>query len=218
MRVKSTGRKRGRPSLQDGHREATRKRLLDAAAVLFIERGFEGARVDAILAEANLSKGAFYWHFESKEDLFSELLRERIEQPLDEMIELLNSASPDDDMSVVASQKLLALLEREPETILLEYEYRLAATRDQKLGRRYAQHQARFRAALGKALGARARQLRAPPFDTPDEQIATVYLVLANALAIEKLIDDEAVPDHLFGETAALIYRGLVARAEDKRD
>jgi AcrR family transcriptional regulator len=214
MRVKTTGRRRGRPSRADVDPHVTRKRLLDAAATVFIERGYEGARVDAILAEANLSKGAFYWHFAGKEDLFFGLLWERIEQPLDEMMKLLHSASPDDDMSEVASQKLLTLLERKPETILLEYEYRLAATRDAKLRNRYAEHQAKLRAALGKALGVRARQLGAPTFDTPNEEIATVYLVLANALAIEKLIDDEAVPDHLFGDAVALIYRGLVARAQ----
>jgi hypothetical protein len=131
------------------------------------------------------------------------------------MVELLHSASSDDDMSAVASEKLLARLESEPETIRLEHEYRLAATRDAKLRRRYAEHQAKLRAALAQALMVRARRLGAPPFTTPPDEIATVYLALGNALAVEKLIDQKAVPDHLLGEALSLIYRGLVARAEE---
>jgi hypothetical protein len=46
--------------------------------------------------------------------------------------------------------------------------------------------------------------------------VATAYLALANGLALERLIDPGAVPDHLLGEIAALVYTGLVARAEQE--
>ena len=59
-------------------REKTRQALLDAAARVFVERGFLGSSVEAISAEAGFSRGAFYSNFASKEELFAELLQARV--------------------------------------------------------------------------------------------------------------------------------------------
>jgi AcrR family transcriptional regulator len=48
--------------------------LLQAAEAVFVERGLDGARVEEITARAGRSKGAFYLHFESKEDAFRQLV------------------------------------------------------------------------------------------------------------------------------------------------
>lgn len=47
----------------------TRKRILDAAQTLVLERGFAGTAVDDILKATELTKGAFFHHFPSKADL-----------------------------------------------------------------------------------------------------------------------------------------------------
>ena len=60
-------------------RGETRQRLLDSALAVFARNGYERATVDEIVREAGFSKGAFYVHFESKEDLFWEMLQERID-------------------------------------------------------------------------------------------------------------------------------------------
>lgn len=49
--------------------EVTRDRLVGAALELYAERGYAGTCLDAILQRAVSSKGAFYYHFESKEHL-----------------------------------------------------------------------------------------------------------------------------------------------------
>src|SRR5213592_3351898 len=59
-------------------REQTREALLDAAARVFVERGFLGSSVEAISTEAGFSRGAFYSNFASKEELFAELLQARV--------------------------------------------------------------------------------------------------------------------------------------------
>src|SRR4051812_47801455 len=57
MAVKPQRRRAGRPRAEDaGGREA----ILDAAAAVFTERGYDGSTVEAILARAGLSKGTFY--------------------------------------------------------------------------------------------------------------------------------------------------------------
>jgi AcrR family transcriptional regulator len=50
-----------------------KQQLLDCAARLFAERGFEETRVIDIVREAGVAKGLFYWYFDNKEALFEEL-------------------------------------------------------------------------------------------------------------------------------------------------
>ncbi|WP_029149537.1 TetR family transcriptional regulator [Microbacterium indicum] len=55
-------------------REATRTRLLDAAAEVFAEVGVAGASVEAVSERAGFTRGAFYSNFASKEEMFLELV------------------------------------------------------------------------------------------------------------------------------------------------
>src|ERR1044071_1002706 len=66
--------------------EETRGRIMDSAIKLFSKRGYNKASVDDICAEAGVSKGAFYHHFESKQALFLALL-DRWLQTIDQAID-----------------------------------------------------------------------------------------------------------------------------------
>ena len=57
-----------------GHREQVRSRIVESARQLFNLNGFEGVSVDSIMAHAGLTRGAFYAYFESKSDLYVEVL------------------------------------------------------------------------------------------------------------------------------------------------
>ena len=54
-----------------------RRQILAAALAVFSRQGYAGTTLDDITAEANLSKGAIYWYFDSKANLFAHLLGER---------------------------------------------------------------------------------------------------------------------------------------------
>ena len=56
------------------HNEATREKILDAAARLFREHGIAAVGLSTIMAEADLTVGTFYTHFKSKEALLREAL------------------------------------------------------------------------------------------------------------------------------------------------
>jgi len=195
-------------------RRDARAALLRAAAAVFSERGFRDASVDDIARRAGYSKGAIYWHFEGKDDLFLALLDERLERPIREMIELLESAPPEQDMGPEASRRFVELLESERELLLLQHEYWSQAVRDSKLRARYASRRAELRAALASALSTRLEHLGAPPGALAGETMATVIMGLSAGLAQERLIDPGAVPDGLLGDTVVLLYFGVVARAE----
>ncbi len=61
-------------SYTSDHAERTRLKILDAARRLFNLNGYNGVGIDAIMAEAGLTRGGFYAHFDSKEALFTEVL------------------------------------------------------------------------------------------------------------------------------------------------
>lgn len=63
---------------EKGHRETTRRRILDIASAQFRENGIAAVGLAGIMAEAGLTNGAFYTHFASKEDLVREVLREAL--------------------------------------------------------------------------------------------------------------------------------------------
>lgn len=54
-----------------GHKERIRARIVDAARRLFNRNGFEQTSIDQIMAEAGLTRGGFYYHFRSKDDLYA---------------------------------------------------------------------------------------------------------------------------------------------------
>src|SRR3954470_10625221 len=60
------------------HKQATRRRILDAAGKRFKQDGIDGAGVAAVMADAGLTNGAFYAHFASKEDLVANVLADQL--------------------------------------------------------------------------------------------------------------------------------------------
>jgi TetR/AcrR family fatty acid metabolism transcriptional regulator len=54
----------------------TRQRILNAAINVFSQKGYHNTRVDEIVAASNSSKGAVYFHFPSKQDIFLGLVDE----------------------------------------------------------------------------------------------------------------------------------------------
>ena len=194
-------------------REA-RDELLSAALRVFARRGYSEARVDEIAAEAGYSKGALYWHFAGKEELLMALLEERIDEPLRERFRLLAQAPPEQDMAVEATRAFRQQLTEEPEAMLLEREYWRLAIRDPELRGRYAARQAELRGALAAALKARARHLGTPDLAMPAEDVARIVMSVIGGLAVDALVEPGSVRPELLGEALALIYAGLVARAD----
>src|SRR5215831_19542943 len=76
----------------DRRRAMTRRHLLEAAAIVFARNGFHGSTLDEVAATAGFSKGAVYSNFKSKDDLFLELLGDRVDRQFAVVSEILDSA------------------------------------------------------------------------------------------------------------------------------
>jgi TetR/AcrR family acrAB operon transcriptional repressor len=73
----------------------TRNRILDAAEHVFFEKGVSRTTLADIALEAGVTRGAIYWHFANKGDLFTAMF-DRSLLPLDELIEAtLDTKEPD---------------------------------------------------------------------------------------------------------------------------
>ena len=59
-------------------KQATRRRILEAAGRRFKQDGIDGAGVAAVMSDAGLTNGAFYAHFASKEDLVANVLADQL--------------------------------------------------------------------------------------------------------------------------------------------
>src|SRR5262249_46680380 len=59
---------------QRQHRQRTRDRIVQSAQALFNLRGFDEVTIDDIMTSAGLTRGGFYPHFDSKGELYSEVV------------------------------------------------------------------------------------------------------------------------------------------------
>lgn len=136
-------------------RAATRARLLDAAYAVFSTRGYSGATVDDIAVAAAVSKGAVYFHFASKEDIFVAVLLARIsreERSLREAVEQRGERSPADVLKHFLM--FIEFGERDPSWPPLMVEFWSQAARSERVREAVASVNQFRRRALFAALGA----------------------------------------------------------------
>ncbi|HCA18271.1 MAG TPA: TetR family transcriptional regulator [Alcaligenes faecalis] len=76
--------------------EVRRRDLLEAAAALFLQHGFDATPVDDIVARAGMSKGLFYHYFSSKQELLAALREQFIQQFHDRVQSALEQAPHND--------------------------------------------------------------------------------------------------------------------------
>lgn len=94
----------------------TRAEILAHAARLFRLRGYVGTNIDDIMLAAGLTRGAFYAHFDSKDDLFAEVVRAgdglltRLRAPGTEVLPALKAYLAKEDLAANALSCSLAAL------------------------------------------------------------------------------------------------------------
>lgn len=74
--------------------EATRNALLDAAETLFLRNGVSKTTLEAIAGQAKVTRGALYWHFRDKADLYAAMI-ERVQLPYEALYAGLADAQQD---------------------------------------------------------------------------------------------------------------------------
>jgi AcrR family transcriptional regulator len=119
---------RKRLSREDS-REQTTQRLLDAAAKLIARKGLDAVSVENIAAAAGYSRGAFYSNFNTKDDLFIELLRRDHHKAMAELNSLRTSELSLDQLQSRV-RDIYSQMFRDNESFMNWTEARMMAARD----------------------------------------------------------------------------------------
>ena len=96
-------------------RRNTRQQILQAAYALFLSQGYHGTSMRSIATQAGISLGAIYNHFESKEEIFTELLEAH--HPAHQVLPTIQRVEGQDIESFVrhSTQRMLEALGQRPD-------------------------------------------------------------------------------------------------------
>lgn len=192
----------------------TKRALLDAAAAVFIRRGFQGASVEEITAHAGFTRGAFYSNFESKEQLFVELLQDRVYRGYREMLERVpKDVSPLERLSWTG-RDLMERYGREEDRWLfaLWLECLVHAAREPGFRSLAATFWSGNRAGMAAQIDEVFKTLGKPPPADP-KNLATALIALDIGLALQNLVDPDDVPLDVYPTLYELLFGPLVEPA-----
>ena len=167
--------------------EKTRRRVLRAARGVFARQGVARTSLEQVARAAGVTRGAVYWHFRDKTELFYRM-REQVSLPLLDRIDLALSPAAGDDPLADMERMLLTLLEEIDRNPAARTVFSIMNFRCEYVGefarelRRQAARTARYTAQLARVYrrAARAGLLRAglrPDLAALDTCAFTVGLV-----------------------------------------
>ena len=206
-------RRRSRARLTRKEKQAeTRERLLDAAERVFLRRGLQGSSVEEISAEAGFTRGAFYSNFKSKDELFVELLQDRVYRQYAEMAEQAQEqpGAPRERLRW-GIERVRDVQEGDGGRLLfrLWLECLTQAARDEEFRKLAATFWSGNRAVLSDQIQRTFKELgrKAP---VPPEQIATAMIALDVGLAVQHLVDPDAAPLDLYVPLFDVLFGSMV--------
>jgi AcrR family transcriptional regulator len=192
----------------------TRARLLQAAARVYARRGFGGATLDEVAAEAGFTKGAVYAHFGSKENLLLALWEEHLAQQVVEQMALFDRDRTTWERPLAGSARWMERLEQDADPFRLFIELWSYAQREERLRERLAHGVGALREMFASFAAASAVDAGLDPPQQATEQFANVMLGLGMGLPLLELIDPGIVPPSLLGAVLSVLIRAVESDPE----
>jgi AcrR family transcriptional regulator len=196
---------------REERRAETRRSLLDAAAAVFIRRGLGGASVEEISAEAGFTRGAFYSNFESKEEMFVELLQERVYSSYRDLVQRVPQDAPPAEQLRWMADDLKDRYGREEDAWLfaLWLELLAHAARNPEF-RSLAATFWRDTRAVGAAQIERTFEASGTQPPTEPRDLAIAMTALDIGLAVQNLVDPDEVPLDLYPRLFEALFGRLI--------
>lgn len=173
-----------------------RERILETAATLFRERGFDGVGVADVMKAVGLTHGGFYGHFSSKDDLAAQALG-RAFANANRWTGEAKAADPQAPLQAIASRYLSPSHRDDP-----GHGCPVAA-----LGCDIVRQGGASRLAATEGVRAAIAGLSAiAPGETAEERRASAiasYATLVGALVLSRMVDDEALSDEILAAARA---------------
>ncbi|CAL9283342.1 MULTISPECIES: TetR/AcrR family transcriptional regulator [Streptomyces] len=166
----------------------TRAKLLDAAFEVFAAKGFGRVSIEEVCEAAGYSRGAFYSNFDTLDELFFALYRQRADEIAEQVSEALAGDGPDLDVPA-AVDRVTEVLLLDRAWLLVKTDFLVHAARDTDVARTLLEHRARLRGAVADRL-ARARGHTPLPAVLGDAESAAHAVVAAyDGVTTQLLLD-----------------------------
>ena len=187
--------------------EKNRERIIETAARLFRERGFDGIGVAELMKVVGLTHGGFYGHFSSKEDLMAQACEHAMKRSLDALQHAAENGG-EHALSAVASTYLSATHRDQPADGCM-----LAA-----LGAEAARHDSPVRSVFTKGVrsvvDALTEVLPGESIENKRERALTIYASMVGAIVLARAVDDADLSEEVLKSVLASIASPDSPRAD----
>ncbi|HEY4027375.1 MAG TPA: TetR/AcrR family transcriptional regulator [Candidatus Dormibacteraeota bacterium] len=190
----------------------TRVELIAAAARVFARKGFHAATVDDVALEAGFTKGAFYSNFESKEDVFVELVADRSRSWTIAVARAYEGDEPLADRLRKGGDVLTRMIEEESDWMLLWSELWSQSIRDPHLRQRLADAYEECRRVIAR-LVAEVETEFGVRFPIPSDQVAALTVAMTDGFVLQRLAEPDRLPAHLLADGLNLLVTGTLMAA-----
>ncbi|MEZ4475412.1 MAG: TetR/AcrR family transcriptional regulator [bacterium] len=185
--------------------EMKREEIRRAAYECFRAGGFHATAVDDICAAAGASKGSFYWHYASKQEVFVDILETWTREIMDQLYEQFEEAVIDADYVVAITEALKREVKRGRVIIPLWLEFIAQGSREPELQGAVAKFHRRARAAIAAILRpAVAERISEPELQAIAATIFGAYLGL--------VVQDGADPERARAVENVQVFMSLLGR------
>jgi AcrR family transcriptional regulator len=204
------------PLTPERRRAMTRQHLLEAAAIVFARKGFHESTLDEVAATAGFSKGAVYSNFKSKDDLFVELLDDRVNREFAVVSEVLEGGSHEKTeqfpriRDIVRSDMFWS-----EDFVALWMEFVLYARRNPEAQAKLAASIQRSRAQVQQLIEHEYAVVGGTP-KYPTRDLAEISLALFNGLGIVRLANPSAVTDEMLDTTLTFLWDAMGVDGENR--
>jgi TetR/AcrR family transcriptional repressor of nem operon len=191
------------------YKAKTRQKVLTEAAKTMRTEGVQGMGVANVMAKAGLTHGAFYAHFESKDALIDETIKEMILEARSKFDKVTADHAPGDALRAYVEFYLSA---RHRDNTQTSCPLPWVAGEVARLG---AASRKRYGASIASLTEIIAVRLRALDHADADATASSVVAELVGALALARAVADKAQSDSILGRSrdAILARLGLAAGA-----
>lgn len=179
---------------RQGHKEETRRRIVEAASARFREAGVEGVGVAGLMAEAGLTHGGFYAHFKSKEDLVRKAIAASLACTTDAFERAARKS--DDGLETIVRGYLNARHRDEPG------EGCIGASLAAELARHPKPTRQVFAASIGRLVELIAAELPAGDEDARHRRALAIFSLMMGALQLARAEPDAARSDEILQSAA----------------
>ncbi len=175
-------------------RANTRAELLQAARVRFSKFGYAGTASEQVAEDAGYSRGAMYYNFANKDELFTELMRTCFNEDI-AALEILAQQHQAD--VVMAATEAFRAMSNSPDAYLLRLEFWMRALRDPIFQATYLNEHRRYRTAI-ETLG----QGKISP------EIIAVLVGLHNGLELFHLLEPKIISIEMYQDIVQRVVGG----------